>query len=99
MPDRKALPDRDRTVGRRLLGGAGRRSARNAIVSRRNVSYRGSSRRVARGGGHGVQASEARLAAAAAQSTVSALGLPVDDAVPLSNSNRLVVRLMPCDVV
>jgi hypothetical protein len=46
-----------------------------------------------------VQASEARLAVAAAKSTVSALGLTVNDAVSLSNSNRLVVRLMPCDVV
>ncbi|MGK2947972.1 MAG: phosphotransferase [Acidimicrobiales bacterium] len=32
-------------------------------------------------------------------STVSALDLTVDDAVVLSDSNRLVVRLMPCDVV
>jgi aminoglycoside phosphotransferase (APT) family kinase protein len=32
-------------------------------------------------------------------STASALGLAVDDAVVLSDSNRLVVRLMPCDVV
>jgi aminoglycoside phosphotransferase (APT) family kinase protein len=32
-------------------------------------------------------------------STASALGLAVDDAVVLSDSNRLVVRLTPCDVV
>jgi hypothetical protein len=32
-------------------------------------------------------------------STASALGLTVDDAVVLSDSNRLVVRLKPCDVV
>ena len=32
-------------------------------------------------------------------STASALGLEVDDAVVLSDSNRLVVRLTPCDVV
>ena len=35
----------------------------------------------------------------AAISTASALGLEVDDAVVLSDSNRLVVRLTPCDVV
>ncbi len=46
-----------------------------------------------------MRASEARLAVAAARSAVSALGLAVDEAVPLSNSNRLVVRLLPCDVV
>lgn len=46
-----------------------------------------------------MQAPEARLAVAAATSTASALGLAVDDAVVLSNSNRLVVRLRPCDVV
>jgi hypothetical protein len=32
-------------------------------------------------------------------STASALGFAVDDAVVLSDSNRLVVRLTPCDVV
>lgn len=36
---------------------------------------------------------------AAAMSTASALDLPVDDAVVLSDSNRLVVHLTPCDVV
>ena len=41
----------------------------------------------------------ARRAVAAAISTASALGLAVDDAVVLSDSNRLVVRLTPCDVV
>ncbi|MEQ1787943.1 MAG: aminoglycoside phosphotransferase family protein [Acidimicrobiales bacterium] len=46
-----------------------------------------------------MQEAEARRAVAAAMSTASALGLAVDDAVVLSDSNRLVVRLMPCDVV
>lgn len=46
-----------------------------------------------------MQAAEARRAVAAAMSTASALGLAVDDAVVLSDSNRLVVRLTPCDVV
>jgi Ser/Thr protein kinase RdoA (MazF antagonist) len=32
-------------------------------------------------------------------SAASALGLPVDDAIVLHNSNRLAVRLMPCDVL
>jgi aminoglycoside phosphotransferase (APT) family kinase protein len=46
-----------------------------------------------------MQAAERRRARAAAMSTASALGLAADDAVVLSDSNRLVVRLMPCDVV
>ena len=46
-----------------------------------------------------MQAAEARRAVAAAMSTASALDLAVDDAVVLNDSNRLVVRLMPCDVV
>jgi hypothetical protein len=35
----------------------------------------------------------------AARSTASALGLRADDEVVLHDSNRLTVRLMPCDVV
>jgi aminoglycoside phosphotransferase (APT) family kinase protein len=35
---------------------------------------------------------------AAAKATASALGLTVDDAVVLQNSNKLAVRLLPCDV-
>ena len=35
----------------------------------------------------------------AAVSTASSLGLKVDDAVVLNNSNRLAVRLVPCDVL
>jgi aminoglycoside phosphotransferase (APT) family kinase protein len=46
-----------------------------------------------------MQAAEARRAVAAAMSTASAFDLAVDDAVVLSDSNRLVVRLTPCDVV
>src|SRR2546423_9515037 len=46
-----------------------------------------------------MQAAEGRRARVAAMSTASALGLAADDAVVLSDSNRLVVRLMPCDVV
>lgn len=46
-----------------------------------------------------MQASEARRAVAAAMSTASALDLTVDDAIVLSDSNRLVLRLMPCDVL
>ena len=38
-------------------------------------------------------------ALAAAMSTASALGLTVDDAVVLHDSNRLAVRLLPCDVL
>lgn len=43
-------------------------------------------------------ASEVSRAVAAALSTASALGLTVDDAVVLQNSNKLAVRLLPCDV-
>jgi Ser/Thr protein kinase RdoA (MazF antagonist) len=46
-----------------------------------------------------MQASEAPRAVAAARSTASALGLTVDDAIVLQDSNRLVLRLTPCDVV
>jgi Phosphotransferase enzyme family len=43
--------------------------------------------------------SQIRLAVGAAVSTASALDLKVDDAVVLHNSNRLAVRLRPCDVL
>ena len=46
-----------------------------------------------------MQEAEARRAVVAAMSTASELDLAVDDAVVLNDSNRLVVRLMPCDVV
>ena len=46
-----------------------------------------------------MEATEARRAVAAAMATASELDLAVDDAIVLSDSNRLVVRLRPCDVV
>jgi aminoglycoside phosphotransferase (APT) family kinase protein len=46
-----------------------------------------------------MQPSEVQRALAAARSTASALGLAVDDAIVLHDSNRLTVRLLPCDVV
>ena len=46
-----------------------------------------------------MEAAAPRQALAAAISTASALDLEVDDAVVLSDSNRLVVRLTPCDIV
>ena len=46
-----------------------------------------------------MQASERPRAVAAARSTASALDLTVDDAIVLQDSNRLVLRLIPCDVV
>jgi Phosphotransferase enzyme family len=46
-----------------------------------------------------LQAPEGPRAVAAAMSIVSALGLTVDDAVVLQNSNKLTVRLLPCDVL
>jgi hypothetical protein len=45
-----------------------------------------------------MQASELPRAVAAASSTASALDLTVDDAIVLQDSNRLVLRLIPCDV-
>jgi hypothetical protein len=46
-----------------------------------------------------MEASEASRAVAAAMSTVSALDLAVDDAIVLHDSNKLTVRLLPCDVL
>jgi hypothetical protein len=46
-----------------------------------------------------MRAAEARRAVAAARSTATALDLVVDDAVVLNDSNRIVVRLTPCDLV
>ena len=46
-----------------------------------------------------MQPSEIQRALAAAMSTASALGLAVDDAIILHDSNKLTVRLLPCDVV
>src|SRR5689334_24589974 len=43
--------------------------------------------------------SELSRAVAAGMSTASALGLRVDDAVVLHDSNRIAVRLLPCDVL
>jgi aminoglycoside phosphotransferase (APT) family kinase protein len=46
-----------------------------------------------------MQPSEIQRALAAAMSTASALGLAIDDAIVLHDSNKLTVRLLPCDVV
>jgi aminoglycoside phosphotransferase (APT) family kinase protein len=46
-----------------------------------------------------MQPSEIQRALAAAMSTASALGLVADDAIVLHDSNKLTVRLLPCDVV
>ena len=46
-----------------------------------------------------MKASEVPRAVAAGMSTASALDLTVDDAVVLHDSNRLAVRLLPCDVL
>lgn len=43
--------------------------------------------------------SQVRSRVGAAMSSATALGLKADDAVVLQESNRLTVRLMPCDVV
>ncbi|MFI7500452.1 phosphotransferase enzyme family protein [Streptomyces sp. NPDC049687] len=46
-----------------------------------------------------MQASEVPRAVAAAMSTASSLGLTVDDATVLHDSNKLTLRLLPCDVL
>jgi aminoglycoside phosphotransferase (APT) family kinase protein len=46
-----------------------------------------------------LQPSDVQRAVAAAKSIASALGLTVDDAVVLQNSNKLAVRLLPCAVL
>ena len=46
-----------------------------------------------------MQPSEIQRALAAAISTASELGLAADDAIVLHDSNKLTVRLLPCDVV
>ena len=46
-----------------------------------------------------MQPSESQRALAAATSIASALGLAVDDSIVLHDSNKLTVRLLPCDVV
>ena len=46
-----------------------------------------------------MQASEVPRAVAAAMSSASALDLMVNDAIMLQDSNRIVLRLLPCDVV
>jgi hypothetical protein len=46
-----------------------------------------------------MKASEVHRATAAATSTVGSLDLTVDDALILHNSNKLTLRLLPCDVL
>jgi len=46
-----------------------------------------------------MQASEVRRAVAAAMSIASSLDLAAEDAIVLHDSNKLTVRLLPCDVV
>jgi aminoglycoside phosphotransferase (APT) family kinase protein len=46
-----------------------------------------------------MQTSEAQQAVAAAVSIASALDLTVDDAIVLHDSNKLTLRLLPCDVL
>ena len=46
-----------------------------------------------------MQVSEVPSAVAAAMSTASMLGLMADNAILLHDSNRLILRLLPCDIV
>ncbi len=45
-----------------------------------------------------MQAADVSSAVAAASAAAAAFDLPVEDAVVLHNSNKLALRLMPCDV-
>ena len=45
-----------------------------------------------------MKASDVQRAVAAATSIVAALDLTVDDAIVLHNSNKLALRVLPCDV-
>jgi len=46
-----------------------------------------------------MQAIETQRAVAAAVGIASSVGLPVDDAIVLNDSNKLTLRLLPCDVL
>src|SRR5438067_9944588 len=46
-----------------------------------------------------MHSSDVARAVAAAMSTASALDLAVDDVIILQNSNKLALRLLPCDVL
>jgi hypothetical protein len=48
---------------------------------------------------NGMEASDVRRAVEAGRSTASALGLQADDAVVIHNSDRIALRLIPCDVL
>ena len=50
-------------------------------------------------GGATMQGSAVPRAVAAAKSTASSLGLTVDEAIVLHDSNKLTLRLLPCDVL
>jgi hypothetical protein len=47
----------------------------------------------------GMEAAEVRRAVAAGTATAAALGLQVDDVVVINNSDRIALRLVPCDVL
>ena len=46
-----------------------------------------------------MESSQVQRALEAARSTTCELGLHVDDAVVIHNSDRIAVRLLPCDVL
>jgi phosphotransferase family enzyme len=46
-----------------------------------------------------MESAKARMAATAAVAAASELGLVADDVIVLNDSNRLVLRLLPCDIV
>src|SRR2546429_515788 len=78
---------------RRLCGGA--RCSMTSGRRRGGTGCSGSGMGASRAGGGGPPA----RAVGAASSRASGLGLPVEDAVVLHNSNRIAVRLTPCDVL
>jgi hypothetical protein len=68
-------------------------------VSKRTQPYGIPSRQISRQDVVIMQTSDLPRAVAAALSSASGLGLVVDDAIVLQDANRVVLRLLPCDVV
>jgi hypothetical protein len=69
------------------------------IATRAGARLAGAMNRVLRLRGEAVQTSHVRVAVRAAISSASAFDLRVDNAVVLQDSDKLTLRLLPCDIV
>ena len=102
-PDRQRPLDAPRGEAGVHRGRAVRSLRRRAVVRRRSPvtpSGQASSRRRSRERSQErVQASEVPRAMAAAMSIASSRGLAVDNAIVLQDSNKLTLRLLPCDAL